>query len=272
MKRITLIMCVLLSVLMACGQKQRKTVAKSTTVSSFTVKSLECNDSSSYADVSLRVDWPQGNSSLARKVRSYLKSQLDSVLSINLNVQPDQNLKLPSYKGSLSDGHAMLDFYSRLLCDSLTASSKSIRQDFPSSPSYAANAKLRLDGKSSRFVTYVTEVYSFRGGAHGMTTVYGVSIDRRTGKVIRALRPTQTARRLQPLLRKGVLEYFAANGQPVKDAELNDMLLLDGNAIPLPVKAPYLTPTGVHFVYQQYEIAPYAAGHIEFTIPYAKLK
>lgn len=87
MKRITLIMCVLLSVLMACGQKQRKTVAKSTTVSSFTVKSLECNDSSSYADVSLRVDWPQGNSSLARKVRSYLKSQLDSVLSINAAVR-----------------------------------------------------------------------------------------------------------------------------------------------------------------------------------------
>lgn len=51
------------------------------------------------------------------------------------------------------------------------------------------------------------------------------------------------------------------------------MLLIDEdvNHIPLPAWAPYLTHQGVAFAYQQYEIAPYAAGIISFIIPYEKI-
>ena len=35
---------------------------------------------------------------------------------------------------------------------------------------------------------------------------------------------------------------------------------------------PVLTPEGLRFVYQQYEIGPYALGMVEFTVPYADVK
>ncbi|MBQ1800320.1 MAG: DUF3298 domain-containing protein, partial [Prevotella sp.] len=61
--------------------------------------------------------------------------------------------------------------------------------------------------------------------------------------------------------------------QDITDEQLKDMLLIDEdvNHIPLPAWAPYLTYQGVAFAYQQYEIAPYAAGIISFIIPYEKI-
>ena len=45
----------------------------------------------------------------------------------------------------------------------------------------------------------------------------------------------------------------------------------DVNNIPLPSAPPTFTRQGLSFVYQQYEIAPYAAGMINFNIPYKKI-
>ena len=45
-------------------------------------------------------------------------------------------------------------------------------------------------------------------------------------------------------------------------------MLLDGDLIPLPTWQPFPSKDGLVFTYQQYEIAPYAAGMPAFTIPY----
>ena len=45
----------------------------------------------------------------------------------------------------------------------------------------------------------------------------------------------------------------------------------DINNIPRPQFAPYLTPRGMVFTYQQYEIAAYAAGLPSFIVPYEKI-
>ena len=75
------------------------------------------------------------------------------------------------------------------------------------------------------------------------------------------------------LLKQGVRSYFNDNGQSMTDEELSDMLINVGdiNHIPLPQYAPYFTPQGLTFVYQQYEIAPYAAGLPCFTLSYEKV-
>lgn len=55
--------------------------------------------------------------------------------------------------------------------------------------------------------------------------------------------------------------------------ELDDLLMLPTPGyLPKPVSDPYLTKEGVVFVYQQYEIAPYAAGSPKFTLPYSEVK
>jgi len=45
-------------------------------------------------------------------------------------------------------------------------------------------------------------------------------------------------------------------------------LFIDGDIIPFPAFSPYPSKDGLVFVYQQYEIASYAAGMPAFTLPY----
>lgn len=72
---------------------------------------------------------------------------------------------------------------------------------------------------------------------------------------------------IQPLLRGGLLQYFADCGEEITDDELNDLLFIErGELIPLPVSEPYPSADGITFIYNQYEIASYAMGMPEFTI------
>jgi hypothetical protein len=77
------------------------------------------------------------------------------------------------------------------------------------------------------------------------------------------------------LIIEGVRSYFAdnENNKVFTDEELKDMLIIDGDVahLPMPVTPPCLMEDGVSFVYQQYEIAPYAAGLPSFIIPYKKI-
>ena len=58
----------------------------------------------------------------------------------------------------------------------------------------------------------------------------------------------------------------------VAPEELNNYLFLETGVIPFPAWTPYPSEDGLVFTYQQYEIASYAAGMPEFTIPYADLR
>ena len=61
----------------------------------------------------------------------------------------------------------------------------------------------------------------------------------------------------------------------MSDEELLDYLFAeqteDLDNLPLPGNAPYLSETGVVFLYTQYEIAPYSSGIITFEIPFADI-
>ena len=71
------------------------------------------------------------------------------------------------------------------------------------------------------------------------------------------------------LIRDGLKEYWEVK----TDEELDDMLMDKDNfsVRPLPDCPPLFEKKGVTFVYNQYEIAPYATGLPSFTIPYEKL-
>lgn len=73
---------------------------------------------------------------------------------------------------------------------------------------------------------------------------------------------------MQPLLREGLATYLRDNGAEttIDDLLKSDTFISDGQ-IPLPSTNPYLTADGVKFVYQEYEIGPYAIGTPTFTIP-----
>ena len=76
--------------------------------------------------------------------------------------------------------------------------------------------------------------------------------------------------KFQQILKEGLVEYFGVGSE----AEFADHLMNEAGIhyIPLPQCPPLFTAEGVSFVYNQYEIAAYAAGLPSFTVGYDKLQ
>ena len=71
------------------------------------------------------------------------------------------------------------------------------------------------------------------------------------------------------MLKHGLMEYFEVKNETDLEACLQGVEMYD---IPMPACGVSYGPNGMDFVYQQYEVACYAAGLPSFTIPYDKLK
>ncbi|MCR5486829.1 MAG: DUF3298 and DUF4163 domain-containing protein [Lachnospiraceae bacterium] len=112
--------------------------------------------------------------------------------------------------------------------------------------------------------------YLYGGGAHGMTTVYGVNFDATTGEIIQGESlPASVA----DAVKQSVVRDLEESTEEVKE------MLFPG----------YMDTVEAHFAqglkgvdfwfdyrglvtcFQQYDIAPYAAGIIRFTVPYGDL-
>lgn len=122
-----------------------------------------------------------------------------------------------------------------------------------------------------RYVTMMFTSYIYLGGAHGATYRIGQTISAIDGKWLDDIDIFKegTDTKVLALVEKGLMEqYFEVKTKQ----ELVDILLLDGNKLPLPSTSPYFTDKGVTFLYQQYEIASYASGMPECTIPFEDLK
>lgn len=120
------------------------------------------------------------------------------------------------------------------------------------------------------YVTYLVHRYRYEGGAHGGQVVYGKTFCKKTGEDLGwKLVEGRDHDSLLLAIKEGLKTYFSEDSEtPVKtDEELRDCLLLwdesaaNDTLVGLPGTEPWLTPDGIVFLYQQYEIAPYAAGH-----------
>ena len=134
---------------------------------------------------------------------------------------------------------------------------------------YAYNCNVQKTGETAKFVTYEYSCYEYQGGAHGSTFVTGQTFRKSDGRRIGwEVFNNSFDEGFQNVIKAGLRNYFNAKN----DDELKSNLLLDNiYIIPLPKCPPLFTADGVKLVYGQYEIAPYAAGTPQFTIPYSQL-
>lgn len=145
----------------------------------------------------------------------------------------------------------------------------SLKIDPPLSMSYSWNITRMFTTDS--IATFGNATYVYLGGAHG-----GSSFNARTFRLSDGtslgwnMFPQSELANLLPLVKEGIkTQYFHAS----TDSEFKDMLLLTpGAGFPLPASQPYFMADGIHFDYQQYEIAPYAAGMPSCVLPYSKVR
>lgn len=226
-----------------------------------------CEQKDSMLKCSVVVDYPSGDDSLSVSVRRYVAGEL---VRMYLPAMQEENGEAPVYKGSMADGKALVDFYGNMNNVYLKAQYAELKVLGIAGLSY--DLSIRKTYETDRYLTYETSCYVFLGGAHGSAVSYPVNIVKATGKGLATI-DTLKQKALLPILRRGVKEYISkAENRKIKDSDLQNMLFVEHGIIPLPATVPVLTPEGLRFVYQQYEIGPYALGMVEFTVPYADVK
>lgn len=172
-----------------------------------------------------------------------------------------------TYEGSYdqpdSMAHHYLNHYLKDMADE--------RTEFDSEAPFERSLKVWCSYENDKFVTLNVQEYQYLGGAHGSTQCYGLTFRKSDGRRmgLNTLGKNVDDEEWSDMKKQGLMDYFEVK----TDSDLQSMLLdTEIYLIKMPVTEPYFSEKGMEFVYQQYEIAPYAAGMPCYTIPYDRLK
>lgn len=144
------------------------------------------------------------------------------------------------------------------------------KAEIPNMATWNAEIDQKVRFNTSEFICIETSQFTYTGGAHG---IYGTSYenyDRNTGELIQLtdLFVPNFEKQLITMGEKYFRESMAISATESFDKTdytfPNDQFYLPQNF--------GLTKEGITFLYSIYEIAPYAKGEQEFTIPYSELK
>lgn len=228
----------------------------------------------------ISVDYPTEPNELSKSIRAILNEELANLYLGSMN--GDEIEKQESYKGDLANGNLVIEKYCKDNFAYLKSQMKDLKEADPrANANMSYDIRLNKEAETDSYVTYHCLSYAYLAGAHGSTFERSFNIVKATGKKLSQVVDTARVKDLQPILRKGVLSYLnqqsgnesqTENEEQITDAQLNDYLFIENGIIPLPSSSPYLAKDGVHFIYQQYEIGPYAMGLVSFTVPLEKIK
>ena len=107
----------------------------------------------------------------------------------------------------------------------------------------------------ARYLSFYVEAYVCAGfNAHGGTSITVGTIDRKTGQVLKAadLIPERRMAEVRAALVDGIAKKLGG-----KRNLLNEPKIIDNC---------YLGEDGIHFVYNEYEVAPYAEGPVDAVV------
>jgi hypothetical protein len=110
-------------------------------------------------------------------------------------------------------------------------------------------------------VSYIKYVHGYSGGAHGMDALTCRTFDLKTGEQILE----------EDLFKEGYEDKLTAALRINLLSSIEDQDMLFETDI-IPSNDFYLTPEGITYIYQRYEIGPYAIGIIEVTVPWSEIK
>lgn len=121
-------------------------------------------------------------------------------------------------------------------------------------------------GDWKQWKNYQLSYYNFRGGAHGIQTVSQLVFDRKTGHLL-----TETdlfadgyLPGITPLLRQAVQSSLEQEAPELLELVDLDSVAPNGNFS--------VSKDGVEWVFQPYEVGPYALGLVTATVPWDKLQ
>lgn len=134
---------------------------------------------------------------------------------------------------------------------------------------YTLVSQARVVRQDSNLVTLQLSGYNFMGGAHGNSITSFINWNT----------ATTTPVQLSDILTDGYEKPLNAIAEKIfrKQEQLSDTVSLKANYFftngRFSLNNNFLiTPTGIRFLYNQYEIKPYAAGQTNLVVPYSQIK
>ena len=271
----------LLAMLCACGPKEAKnepTQADSSVANTQKqpTDTLVMNKTTRYmsdstATSALNVAFPvanKKNARLAAAVNEWISEQLGGTYGDSLE---------GDYAKLLSDTAALVDHYfaniKKKNADMWKDMAENMQPEDLQGMQLLDSVSITKLAEGNDWVTFQFVNDVFQGGAHGSHLVFGQTFrksdGRRIGWDIIRQSPEDG---LQELMRKGILEYMRGDNDKLTEEEAMDML--DESAkyyLPMPQCPPIFTEEGILFLYNQYEIAPYALGLPQFILTWEKV-
>ena len=245
---------------------------------------------SDHAHFSLNAEMPWGTDKVSTAIREDLKRMIDDRLSRITSYEGERYFG--PYEGDATDTGAFIDYYcdkAALVIMRLSDEDAAERAEYINAdeeltderkaeiladfPTWEYEFNLKKTEETSDYVVFDSIDYIYMGGAHGgMIGDGSLTYSKKDGHRVEAFLDPECVEDIQPLIRKGLAEYFAQEDTDVTPENLRDFLLIDDDVIPLPSWQPFPGKDGLVFTYQQYEVAPYAAGMPGFVLPYAEVE
>jgi len=248
--------------LISCGNSGEK--------DSFGTETIEWSDSvvvdSSKAVCKIDVEWPvQGGQAVVDSVRSWIVWQLGH--NGYVGDATDTNA-YDTKVADPADGAAVVAAVGGDVLSRAKSELASIEYSFPMTYEYSWH--IGPNYTTDKLVTFGAATYAYIGGAHGASTYFGQTFSLSDGSRLgwNMIDGAKMAE-LRNVIRQALIDQYFK----VKDSEeLKNCMLVDPDTLPMPVANPVCEQNGMVFTYQQYEIAPYAAGMPSVMIPYAVIK
>lgn len=219
------------------------------------------------ADVEISGAYPsQGKQPLVDSIQYWLGARLSTNV---MNAVPP--LFTPTSE-QLASGSKLAEASGQALLKSAATDFKGFAQD-EMSINYEFSYIFGPQYTSDKVATYFFTGYGYMGGAHGSTLGDTQSFDAQTGAKLtyaNVFGPDAEAKLIKRV-RDGLWDQYFKD-MAGEGTTLADMLLVNPDALTLPQTPPTFVENGIIFIYQQYEIAPYAAGMPQCMLPYSEMK
>ena len=211
---------------------------------SFTEQSIEKTEN---AKITINYPKAEGNEAVADRINKTVENFLAN--EINMSEKRDKNLSLEE------------------AVEGFDTEYKEFKIDFnDSTQEWEALIESEINFESDYIICIVVKSYLDTGGAHGNSHISFLNFDKKTGKRLMQTDIINDSEGLKNIA-KPYLER--ATKSLSNDEEVQDLFF--GEAFQLPETIGF-NSKGMVLLYNVYEIASYAQGVTEFTIPYEEAK
>lgn len=205
-------------------------------------KYKKCLHDSICAEINLRYPVFSGGSAAER---------LNDSIEIALYMAVNANRELP-LQAALDSAAAQL--YATM--------KSNIEVDFAIGMSYTVELNSEVLLQTNKLISLQMDGYTFSGGAHGYYYTVLNTFDIATAESLRLGDLVSDTTALRPLLERAFVDDHE---EDIPNVTLKDLLLDPEQPLALPLNY-CIVPSGIRFIYNPYEVAPYAVGQTDITL------